>query len=170
VGSWKRIVQGKRTRIDTFPYDAALELAALCGQSPLSRYVMRTEADRLLIDLFSPSAGLWGEWAYLWDLETERRCGLTIPDVMMTQQTECPRPIPSATLTYLVVRDDSSWRKKRLARYLVDVWSRGVHGAPSPPGNGAPPRRFVQRVRSRVGRSARQAIGQVRQLRKRLLG
>ena len=60
VGSWKRIVGGDGAQIDTFPLDAALELAAFQRRSPMSRCLLRTKPERLLLDLFPAECGRLG--------------------------------------------------------------------------------------------------------------
>lgn len=136
VGSWKRIVDGAEVRTDVFPLDAALELVPLRGGTPLSRCMVRTPEGKLLLDLFPTNAGRWGEMAYLWDLDTGARCGITIPEVLMTQQAEHEGAIALPTLSYLVLRDQSAWRKTRLAKYLLTM--RGQAATPSPPPQPAP--------------------------------
>ena len=158
VGSWKRLGSGRRARVDTFPLDAAVELVPFRKRSPLSRCLMRTAPDRLLIDLFPASAGAWGELAYLWDLATENQCGLTIPEVLITQRPERPCPIEPSTLTYLVLRDTSVRRKGRLARHLVDVWMQATHPKAAANSDGKPKQTLYRRLRSIGGRAKRRLL------------
>jgi glycosyltransferase involved in cell wall biosynthesis len=144
VGSWRHIHDAGETRVDTFPLDAALELVPFLRNSPLSRCVLRTAPDTLLIDLFPPNAGAWGELAYLWDQDTGRRCGVVIPEVLVAHQAEPAKGIDPATLAYLVVRDNSTWRKARLSRYLLEVWSQAKQRQPTP--TGPPDSGLVHRV------------------------
>jgi hypothetical protein len=121
VGCWKRISDAGTTWLQTFPLDTALELAPFCEQSPFSRAVMRTPPERLLIDLFDPQAGAYGELAYLWKLDSGRQRGLLIPEPLITQPAETATAPSPSTLTYLIANDDSPWRKARLARFLLAV-------------------------------------------------
>ena len=159
VGSWKRVGSGNDARVDTFPLDAAVELAPFRQRSPLSRYMLRTAPGRLLIDLFPPNAGVWGELAYLWDLDSESQAGLTIPEVLLAQRAEPNYPIEPSTLSYLVLRDRSAWRKGRLARHLVEVSSCGTDPQSHANVNGKENRFLLQRLRSVCGRSVRRLAG-----------
>jgi len=170
VGSWKQIVAGGDVRIEAFPLDAVAELAPLRGASPFSRYVLRTVPDKLLIDLFPPSAGLWGESAYLWDLDSGRQCGLTIPEVLLSQPAEPAAAISQSTLAYLVLRDKSPWRKTRLTRYLLELWAELARPAPPTPSPAGQHRRWIERVRSGSRRSVGRALRTFRPGRIRAVG
>jgi len=121
VGSWRRIHDGNAYKIETFPYDAALELLPLVGQTLFSRFIMRTNPSQLLIDLFDPRAGRLGEVAYLWKLDNGEQCGLIIPEPLITQEVEDEQVLEGNAFDYLILQDDNPRRKKRLARYLLTL-------------------------------------------------
>ncbi len=123
VSSWKYMTKDGQLKLNCFPLDILLELVPLYRMSALNRCFMRTSSGQLLIDLFDPRANVYGELAYLWDLDTERQCGLTIPEPLIEQAAE---EVPSAEprlLAYLFMRDRSIWRKARLSRYLLTIWN-----------------------------------------------
>ena len=123
---------------------------------------MRTAPEKLLIDLFPSGAGIWGELAYLWDLDIGRQCGVVIPEVLVTRQAEAARDIDPATLAYLVFRDASTWRKARLARYLLEVWGQTKRQWSAPPG---PDRGLIRRVHAASRQSLQVARRFVRRCR-----
>jgi len=123
VSSWKHMIKDGQLELNSFPLDILLELVPLYRMPTLSRCLMRTSPGHLLIDLFDRRAGVYGELAYLWDLDTERQCGLTIPEPLIEQAVEEIHPVEPRLLAYLLMRDQFAWRKARLSRYLLTVWN-----------------------------------------------
>lgn len=131
VGSWKTICDGDKKQTQTFPVDAALELAAFCGLSPYSRTIMRTSPNKLLVDLFDPQAEVLGELAYLWKLDSGYQRGLLIPEPLIDQSIETAPALNQNLLSYLIMQDTSSSRRIRLSHYLLAIW--GTLGDPTSP-------------------------------------
>ena len=139
------------------------------NNSPLSRYVLRTSPGKLLIDLFPPGVGMWGELAHLWELDTGRQCGLTIPEVLITQQAEPVQVINPSSLSYLVLRDKSPWRKTRLAHYLLEAWGQSVSlSAALTAAADKPPQQLAGRVQAKCAKTVRRAARKLRQWRERV--
>lgn len=105
--------------LDLFPWDAALELWPILRNDPLSRAVMRTPPQQLLVDLFDPRLSTLSEIGYLWHLEDTCGPGITIPDVLLHTALWTDDPPNLNVLSHLLVRDTSTWRHKRLANYLI---------------------------------------------------
>lgn len=118
VGAWKK----SNTGIDTFPLDAALELLPFQPQRRFNRLVMRTLANQLLIDLFDQRLNELGEVGYLWHIEETIGPGVLIPEVMV-QETGIPEAysLNFNLISYLILRDTTAQRKKRLAHYLLST-------------------------------------------------
>lgn len=126
VGSWREINQSDgTTRLETFPFDAMLEIAPFQGKGPFNRIIMRTKAGKLLIELFDSRAGRYGEMLYLWSLDDGVHSGLIIPKPLLSQPAEPHEQIPASVLAYFVVKDQQPIRQTRLARYSVAL----LHGS-----------------------------------------
>lgn len=123
VGSWKCIRDGAEGVLQTFPIESLLEVLPFQKLSAFTRCVMRTPQGVLLIDLFDSRAGVYGELAYLWRLDSDHQCGLTIPELLMSQAKEPSPAFDRKLLPYLVMQDVSPWRKARWSRYLLTLWS-----------------------------------------------
>lgn len=124
VGSWKQVKKGFGVRLAALPLDAVSEIAPYIQSSPFSRFVMRTRPNRLLIDLFDPRAGRLGELKYLWQLETENSSGLVIP-LPLVSRSDKPEPILGhPALDYIILQDDTPFRKARLARFNLSLANR----------------------------------------------
>jgi glycosyltransferase involved in cell wall biosynthesis len=134
VSCWKSIEDGPAMKLQTFSIDVALEVVPFLWQSPFTRAVMRTEPGRLLVELFDPKAGAYGELLHLWSLESRSGRGITIPHALLTQRPEKPVHVNPKALAYLVMRGGSPWRHARLARYLLAVWGAVDAGAADPSG------------------------------------
>jgi hypothetical protein len=126
VGSWRYVLSKKGRIIETFPFDAALELLPLSGTTLFSRFILRTVPGNLLIDLFDPRAGRLGELAYLWKLDDGEHCGILIPEPWITQASKDEDVLKSNAFDYLILQDKNPWRKQRLARYLLALQQRGA--------------------------------------------
>ena len=122
VGSWREINQSNGTiRLETFPFDAMLEIAPFLRKGPFNRIIMRTKADELLIGLFDSRAGRYGEMLYLWLMDDGVHSGLIIPKPLLSQPGEPDEQIPEPILAYFVVKDQQPIRQTRLARYSVPL-------------------------------------------------
>lgn len=121
VGSWKKVSNGSENHLQTFPLDLMPELIPFRGIPPLNRCIMRTRPDDLLIDLFDHQAGIYGELAYLWKLDVDHKCGITIPKPLINICDDIPSEIPPKIFSYLVSRYASQRLKSRLARYSVTL-------------------------------------------------
>ncbi len=119
VGSWKKVRTGDAFQIDTFPLDAMLEVVPFISYPPLSRCVMKTVKGKLLLDLFARQAGIYGELDYLWRLETDRACGMVVPEPLVEQRRWNAGQIDLKTISYLLLRNGSHWRKDRLGKLLL---------------------------------------------------
>jgi glycosyltransferase involved in cell wall biosynthesis len=124
VGCWKKRKIGHKTRIDTLPWDAAIELVPFMGASMNNRFIMRTPVGKLLIDFFDPRLGDLGELAFLWKLDNETTCGLVIPTILLTCRDEKETLLETTAMDYLVIRDHHPWRKMRLARLMLSLAHR----------------------------------------------
>ncbi len=125
VGCWKRTSGGRRPPGGQFAaFDASPELLPFKLGSNLSRFVLRTPPGRLLIDLFDPRDAELGEIAYLWKLDSPSACGLVIPEPLVTLREAEQNLLDSNALDFLILRDSSPYRQKRLARYLLTLKDR----------------------------------------------
>ena len=119
VGAWHRVYSSGRARLENFPFDASVELLPFVSGMMLHRFVMRTPAHRMLIDVLDQKTGSCGEIAYVWRLDAEGRRGLIIPKPLLERDEE-PRFAPRlAYLSALILRDSSCWHQSRLARLLI---------------------------------------------------
>ncbi len=119
AGSWAWVQSGRRAWPQTHPLAAMLELAPFEIQSNLTRCVMRTPPGVPLAELFDQRAGRLGEIAYLWGLETPETCGIDVPALLLRRRAEPPWREPPPELPYLVQRNASAPRSRRLAKALV---------------------------------------------------
>lgn len=121
VGCWKKIKCDDTASIDAFPFDAALELLPVRKNLRwFNRAVMRTPPGKLLIDLFQPALAEFAEIGYLWQLEDKIGPGVVIPEALIEIPTSAPAvPANPNLISYLILRNASSSRQRRLARYLV---------------------------------------------------
>lgn len=127
VGSWKKFGQGRARRVETLAYDASPELLPMQSASVFSRALLRTPPGRLLIDLFDARAGELGEVDYLWRLDNEAGCGIVIGEALVSAPApDAESALSSALWDYLLLRDDSPWRKGRLARYALSLRRREI--------------------------------------------
>jgi glycosyltransferase involved in cell wall biosynthesis len=124
VGCWKRRMNRHKSRIETLPLDATLELAPFMGASIFNRFIMRTPMGKSLIDLLDPRAGIFGELEFLWRLDNESICGVMIPEALLSCRDEEEAILQSNTIDYLMIRDHHEWRKRRLARMLLSLSNR----------------------------------------------
>jgi len=124
VGCWKRVQHRFKSKMERFPLDAALELLPLLQSSIFSRFIMRTDPGKLLIDLFDPRAAQLGELAYLWEKDQDTSCGIIIPKELVSYYRDKSTILQTDLFDYLLIRDDHPWRKRRLARLLLSLANR----------------------------------------------
>ncbi len=124
VGCWKRLQHRVKSKIEMFPFDAALELLPLFQSSIFSRFIMRTGPGKLLIDLFDPRAAELGEFAYLWEMDNDASCGIIIPKELVSYSRDRSSILKTDLFDYLLIRDNNPWRKKRLTRLLLSLANR----------------------------------------------
>lgn len=119
VGCWKKIIQQNSDIItNTLPFESMPEVLPFIGDSKLSRYVLRTEPDKLLTDLFDPRSGIYGELDYIWTLDNEQTSGIMIP-MDLVQIIKEERAVEKGIIDYLILKDHNPYRAKRFARYLL---------------------------------------------------
>ncbi len=124
VSCYKDIHDGARGFIDTFPIDAAPELAPFLSLQLFTRAILRTSPGQLLIDVFDPRAGRYGELEALWRLDTAEATGIVIPEVLLHLDASEPPPLDEKTLDYIILRDDQPWRKSRLSSFPLTLANR----------------------------------------------
>src|SRR5262249_44333126 len=122
VGCWKKSTGRERRPWQTFPIETMPEMLPFIGLAFPSRYVMRTPSHRLLIELFDANAGQYGEVAYLWQLETAARYGLTIPAALITVLDRPGNETDFNLLPYIVRKASTVWQRTRLGNLVVPLW------------------------------------------------
>ncbi|MBC9906809.1 glycosyltransferase family 4 protein [Achromobacter xylosoxidans] len=100
-----------------------LDVAPTSGRSPFTRSVMRTEAGRLLLDLFDAGVGEYAELKYLWDLTSDGAPGLVIPRPWIRMEDETPSYPGPKQFSYLLNGNRDFVRKERIAQYAVAKWN-----------------------------------------------
>lgn len=124
VSSWKRYQRRKWSRLETFPLDAASELLPFINFPIFSRSVLRTKPGELLIDVFNPRTGRYGELDYLWKLDDGKYGGLTIPRVLIEYTDNEQADLDDNALDYMLLSDSQYWRKQRLASLPLTLKQR----------------------------------------------
>lgn len=121
AGSWKRRGDGT---VDTSPVDIMPEAIPFMGTETLTRCVLRTRPDHLLVDLFDHRAGALGELRYL----AAMPAGVIVPAALISVSEEQRVPSPEA-LAYTIMTDESVGHARRLARLRGAVATGGDDGS-----------------------------------------
>lgn len=119
VNCWR--YQGSNLQAYALPL--FLDIAPTTGRSPYTRSVMRTEAGRLLLDLFDAGVGEYAELKYLWDLTRNGAPGLVIPRPLLSVDVEAPAYPGPKQFSYLLNGSRDFMRKERIAQYAVAKWN-----------------------------------------------
>jgi hypothetical protein len=99
AGTWER--QGETLRpgiLDLVPEAFAF------WRGPRTRVLMRTEAGRLLLDLFDPNLAGLGEIGYVWTAVTRWGRGHLLPDPLIATEVEERIEADGVVLSYLLAR------------------------------------------------------------------
>lgn len=124
VSCFRTIHAGAQELVDTFPIDAATELTPFLAAELFTRAILRTRPGRLLIDLFDPRAGRYGELDALWCLETAGETGIVIPEVLVHVKASEPPLMEDKALDYIILQEDNPWRNSRLKRFPLTLADR----------------------------------------------
>jgi glycosyltransferase involved in cell wall biosynthesis len=124
VASWKKRKTWRGWKLETHPLDAVPEIIPYLEPSLLNRVVMRTSPETLLIDLFDPRAGRFGEIGYLWQLESNSAAGLVIPEVMLSHSDKPAGGLDQKALDYLHLRDRNADRSARMKSFHLTLAKR----------------------------------------------
>ncbi len=119
-GGWKEIRGIKRAYIDCSAVDANIELG-LFSRDHLNRFIIRTEPGRLLQDVIDPRTDRYGEVNLLWQINTGMNLGIVAPLPLISINEITAAPLKSEVIDFMVIRDQDTYRKARLTRYLLTL-------------------------------------------------
>jgi glycosyltransferase involved in cell wall biosynthesis len=100
TGTWHRAGE----RVEPAFLDLAPEAWPFWKGAALTRALVRTDPDQLLVDLFDPNLGALGEIGHVWKACARFGRGVLLPEPWRTSPPEERRPAEAPRLAYLVAR------------------------------------------------------------------
>lgn len=124
-GGWKEIRGNKDPYIDCSSSDANIELG-LFSPNQLNRFIIRTEPGQLLHDVIDTQTDRYGEVDLIWKNCTNLNLGIVAPLPLLSIYESVSSPLKSEVIDFMVIRDQDTFRKARLTRYLLALRNENI--------------------------------------------